>query len=289
MSRAAAVALAALALLAAAALAGAQQQPRQPEPNQLTPDGPATLQQRFLGIVAAVECEPAPYVLTSWSVRVGPGGRAGRVALRVPGRSASTPAVTLPATPGLYRFPTRVRSGCLPPTGDLALVQETGGHAVLFRYGEGDPGSDEAREVWRLDVFRAAAPTERLQGVRLVVRAGVEPDLDADLAGDRTQDRNGFGSRALGLAVPLRTPVTLRRRGDRFLVPVRVSRTRRVTVSVRAESGVDAYVARHRARLRRGVTRLRLPLPDDERLRVLSVTVSSPGLRPVTAGFVVVE
>ena len=70
---------------------------------ETTPDGPATLISSRIGSgFAAVGYSPHNRVLTSWTVTVGPGGRAGTVRPLVGGVVGDP--VELPATPGTYTF-----------------------------------------------------------------------------------------------------------------------------------------------------------------------------------------
>ena len=84
------------------------------------PTGPAS---RRVGHSA---CKP---VLTSWTVTVGRGGRAGHGA-PVVGRAVGDP-VELPATPGTYTFPAHAHVNWQDCGAEPGLIQETGEHAVL--------------------------------------------------------------------------------------------------------------------------------------------------------------
>src|SRR4051794_39924283 len=105
---------------------------------ELTPDGPATLMTQWHGAVTMEG--PRRDVLTGARVTVGPGGRGGGIWLRVVNHSSEKPVPVIhvrgpfapPAKPGTYTFP-------LPHEhwdyrdGDIGIVQETGGHALIAR------------------------------------------------------------------------------------------------------------------------------------------------------------
>lgn len=171
-------------------------------PDTLTPDGPATIRENWLGGIT-LEGRP-PEVLVGWKVTVGSGGNAGRVRLRVlrPGKKGtmvgSGPVEQLPSTPGTYAF--GLRPGIPYDYRDvgLALDQEVGGHAIVKTHApepEEDAEADPAR-LYAIDVFRPPLPdgargvayTERRMGQELLVRGIIETDFDEDRLGDKTQD-----------------------------------------------------------------------------------------------------
>jgi hypothetical protein len=143
-----------------------------------TPTGPATL------IASAAPYAQPGRVVTSWTVTVGPGGRAGVVHPLVDG-SPGDP-VQLPAVPGRYTF--ALPPGSAPPAG---LVQETGGHAIVLREGcrpTIERSLDPCETTW-LDVRRAGREDVRDRGARLAIAYNTEPDVDGDQRGDATADR----------------------------------------------------------------------------------------------------
>ena len=210
-----AAALTTLAALAAAPTAAAQE--------MLTPDGPATLRANWLGPSTSEGL--GPNALVGWRVTVGPGGRAGRVRLRVvSGGKAVTSRLTgpfewLPAEPGTYEF--RVP----PPTfhydyrtAGLALDQEVGGHGLV----EARPRSQNAFHLAHaMDVFRPPlAPdardvpySERQLDVELRLDHVVEADVDRDGFGDTSHDAGDLR---------LLRAIALPRRGGRLLLRARV-------------------------------------------------------------------
>ena len=168
----------------------------------LTPDGPATVRENWLGGIT-MEGRP-PEVLVGWKVTVGSGGNAGPVRLRVlrPGKNGtvvgSGPVERLPSTPGTYAFGLRPGIPYDYRDAGLALDQEIGGHAIVKTHApepEEDAESDPAR-LYAVDVFRPPLPdgarrvayTERRMGQELLVRGIVETDSDEDRLGDKTQD-----------------------------------------------------------------------------------------------------
>lgn len=173
-----------LALMPAAAVAAER------APTDLTPDGPANLTPRFTGASPAI-CG-GPRVLTGWRATVGSGGRSGQV--RVIALGADGPvvgeSVTLPAEPGTYTFPApHVHSGC--GGFGLGLAQSAGGHAVVWREAC-DPALApwaNACDAWHVDIDRDGQLRETWDGAGLALAAVDEPDIDADLRGDRTEDR----------------------------------------------------------------------------------------------------
>lgn len=186
-----------LALAAVAAIGPAEAAAEE----RLTPRGPSTIRQQYLGAHTA---EGRPHeIITRWKVRVGPGGKAGRVRLRVlhPGRMAtvkgSGPWEWLPAEPGTYEFPAPHVTYDYRDSG-LALDQEVGEHA-LTTFHPDDPAEDtmaDVGEINNLDVFRPPLAedardvehTERRKGERLRIGAITEPDIDHDAVGDLTED-----------------------------------------------------------------------------------------------------
>jgi hypothetical protein len=185
------VTVAALALLATPA----------PAQERLTPEGPATLRSTWQGAVPLYG--QANHILTKWSVTVGPGGRGGFVRLRVfhSGNTGTIIAngqrVWLPAEPGTYEFPAPHVSydGRF---NDLGIDQEAGGHAIVKAH-ENDPSRGEHSNPYELntvDVFRppladnanAVPYSERRKGESLSLGATVEPDIDEDSVGDRTEE-----------------------------------------------------------------------------------------------------
>ena len=172
-----------------------------------TPDGPATL----ISHAGPVTAAPGR-VLTSWTVTVAPGGRAGVVRPLIGGVAGE--GVELSATPGTYTFG-------LPHTAAEAqgLVQETGGQAIVARQGcrpEIDRSFDPCETTW-LDIRRPGEETVRDRGAQLAVTFNSEPDIDGDLRGDATEDRTDL---RVGV-VParerdgrLRVDVTLTNAGD---------------------------------------------------------------------------
>lgn len=186
------VALAALAAIGPAEAAAEE---------RLTPKGPSTIRQQYLG---AHTMEGRPHeIITRWKVRVGPGGKAGRVRLRVlhPGRRAtvkgSGPWEWLPAEPGTYEFPAPHVTYDYRDSG-LALDQEVGEHALITFYPD-DPAKEtmaDRGEINHLDVFRPPLAedardvehTERRKGEGLRIEEILETDLDHDALGDSTED-----------------------------------------------------------------------------------------------------
>ena len=215
-----------------------------PAPDTLTPDGPATLRKTWLGAVPAIAY--GPRVIVAWRIEVGPGGRGGPVALRVLRRNPNAPTTTgagtseirdLPAAPGSYEFPSRVRI----LDGDwFGLDQREGGHMILYTHppGDGDRWSDHsllnAVDVWRppLADGTSAQHGERLQGRQLLVTLRLERDVDSDGYGDLTQDLND-----------LATTATARRTARGVIV--------RAVVRNRGQRTVDQ--PRLRVKLRRGL------------------------------------
>ena len=188
--------LALVAALAAAPAAHAQDTP--------TPDGPLTIRERWLG-PSTMEGR-SPEVITKVSVKVGPGGKAGRIRVRMlEGWDRSSVEGNgdwewLPAEPGTYTF----RAPHVPydyRDSGIALDQETGGHVILTKYEDDpndpspsrhtDPYDLRASDVFRpplADDARDVQRSERLQGHELMVDATIERDSDQDLRGDATED-----------------------------------------------------------------------------------------------------
>ncbi|WP_028067198.1 hypothetical protein [Solirubrobacter soli] len=145
-----------------------------------TPDGPAT----FISHSRTAAMPESGRVLTSWTVTVAAGGRAGVVRPLV-GGVAGEP-VELPAAPGTYTFP--LAHTAAAPQG---LVQETGGLAIVSREAcrpTIERSLDPCETTW-LDVQRPDAETVRDRGAQLAVAFHTEPDVDGDLRGDLTEDR----------------------------------------------------------------------------------------------------
>ncbi|HEX8106002.1 MAG TPA: hypothetical protein VF533_25520 [Solirubrobacteraceae bacterium] len=169
-----------------------------PPPDTLTPEGPATIRENWLGGVTLEELPPQ--VLVGWKVTVGPGGRGGPVRLRVllAGNKGtvvgSGPVEQLPAEPGTYAF------GLFPGIpydhrdAGLALDQEAGGHAVVWTHPaepDLDPPQPDAVDVFRPplpDGARDVRYTERRKGQELAISGIIEVDRDEDHLGDETQD-----------------------------------------------------------------------------------------------------
>jgi hypothetical protein len=171
-----------------------------------TPTGPATL------IASAAPVAESGRVVTSWTVTVSPGGRAGVVRPLVDG-SPGDP-VELPARPGTYTF--ALPPGSAPP---LGLVQETGGHAIVVREACRPTiarSLDPCETRW-LDVRRAGREDVRDRGAHLAITYNTEPDVDGDQLGDTTADRTDLRVSALPARTPggsLRVDVTLTNAGS---------------------------------------------------------------------------
>jgi hypothetical protein len=197
-------------------------------PATLTPDGPATVWSPWLGPHVLVGLRPD--VLVGVRIAVGPGGRAGRVRLRVvqnvgePGRPARMgPWFTLPAAAGVYSFP----APHVPwddRYGAIAIDQQSGRQAIVETEAcrpDADEGDDPCDDVALVEFKPALAggisplrarPVEDLRGHRLAITAVHEPDADGDLVGDRSEDRTDLQVRS-----------TLERtRGERFVLTVTV-------------------------------------------------------------------
>jgi hypothetical protein len=123
--------------------------------------------------------------------------------------------VTLPAEPGAYTFPApHILHDYREVT--VGLDQETGGHAIAAQIrcepedGEGDICSSQSLDVYRPPLGPGVKPDRRLADVQrgrlLTIDRVTEPDVDADLAGDQTEDRTN-----------LRTSMTTRRISGRRL------------------------------------------------------------------------
>ena len=129
-----------------------------------TPDGPATLISSRTGSgFPRPATAPDGRVLTSWTVTVGPGGRAGTVRPLVGGVVGDP--VDLPATPGTYTF---ALAPCAPAA-PLGLVQETGGHAIVTREACRPAiarSLDPCETKW-VDIQRAGQGTMRDRGAQL--------------------------------------------------------------------------------------------------------------------------
>lgn len=237
-----AVLLAAAAAFAGGAAAATAPAAGQPAPvDALTPEGRATVRERFFGAISLEE--RLPEVLVGWRVTVGPGGNAGPVRLRVlrAGDSKATvvgsgPVEQLPATPGTYSFGLRRAIPYDYRDFDLALDQEVGGHAIVKVHPRESPdaGVRYYPSPWALDVFqprlaehaRGAPYAERRRGHELLLRAIVETDIDEDRRGDDTQDVGDLkllGARVAG------------RRGRKVVIRARV---RNVGTTVRDLPGI---------------------------------------------------
>ena len=176
---------------------------------ETTPDGPATLISSRTGSgFAAVGYSPGNRVLTSWTVTVGPGGRAGTVRPLVGGVVGDP--VELPATPGTYTFALAHAAATWP----LGLVQATGGHAIVTREGcrpAIDRSLDPCESKW-VDIQREGQEDVRDRGAQLAVEFNSEPDVDGDLRGDLTEDRTDLRVATIPSREPdgrLRVEVTL--------------------------------------------------------------------------------
>jgi hypothetical protein len=182
-------------VLAAAVLPGVSAPER-------TPIGPATL-------ISTVSPATAPggRVVMSWTVTVGPGGRAGIVRPLVDGVPGDR--VELPAAPGTYTF--ALAHTATPPAG---LVQETGGHAIVTREAcrpAIERVFDPCETKW-LDIRRPGVEDVRDRGAQLAIAYNSEPDVDGDLRGDLTEDRTDLRVSAIPAREPdgrLRVDVTL--------------------------------------------------------------------------------
>lgn len=188
-------------LLLALAAATAPPPPAAHAQDALTPEGPMTLRERWLG--ASTLEGRSPEVITRVRITVGRGGRAGRIRLRILDRADRATVKgtggweSLPAEPGTYELPApHVRYD--PRDSGIALDQETGGHAIVTRH-EDDPAKErwsDPYELQAIDVFRPPLAddardverSERLQGHELMVAPVIEPDSDEDLVGDRTEE-----------------------------------------------------------------------------------------------------
>lgn len=190
-----------LALIAAAP-AGAQQGASERFPADVaTPDGPATLYPHWTGPSTA-DCK-GDRAIVSFTVRVGPGSRAGRVRLSIvrTDRDVLTgvrigPWVELPAAPGDHRFVSSVHQGSCTTREEVALEQESGGHVIVHQHppgnGELDNDFSKLHELWLFQPPLAdgatGGPTERRQAHDLLMTWEVEGDGDRDGLGDATQD-----------------------------------------------------------------------------------------------------
>jgi hypothetical protein len=190
-------------LLAAALLVGGA------APAERTPDGPATL-------ISAWTVPPDQAdgsVLTSLTLKVGAGGRAGVVRPLV-GGVAGDP-IDLPATPGTYTF--RVRHARL--AAPLGLVQEAGGLAIMTREACRPTiarSLDPCETRW-VDIQRTGQGTTSDRGAQLAISFNTEPDADGDLRGDLTEDRTDLRVSAVPARERdgrLRVDVTLTNAGD---------------------------------------------------------------------------
>jgi hypothetical protein len=129
---------------------------------------------------------PPNSVATKWQIVVGPGGQAGRVRLQLTpslGDPVMSDPVDLPAEPGTYTFAApHIRFRRYFNMARVALVQETGGHAVI----KPEPDSSASEII----VSRAGQPDERIGHATLPIELLTEPDADEDGLGDTTEDRS---------------------------------------------------------------------------------------------------
>jgi hypothetical protein len=178
----------ALAVLATLLLASPAAAQNDVPADTATPDGAATLYPHWTGAVPSI-CY-GDRRITSFTLRVGAGGKPGRVRLRIVRYDGDTrtgvraaPWVDLPASPGDHRFPADLALGNCQTREDVALDQETGGHVIVHTYppGNGDPHNDMSKlnELW---VFRppladgaTATPAEKRQAERLLMTWETEP------------------------------------------------------------------------------------------------------------------
>jgi len=155
-------------LLAAALLVGGA------APAERTPDGPATL----ISAWTAPADQADGSVLTSLTVKVGAGGRAGVVRPLV-GGVAGDP-IDLPATPGTYTFPVRHVRLAAP----LGLVQEAGGLAIMSREACRPTiarSLDPCETRW-VDIQRTGQGTTSDRGAQLAISFNTEPTPTATCA-----------------------------------------------------------------------------------------------------------
>jgi hypothetical protein len=160
----------------------------------LTPEGPATLWNRYTG-VSTTEGRP-PEVLVGARITVGEGGRVGW--LRVLARMGDGPAVVsrnvyLPADPQTFTV-------ALPPlrwdyrVGRVGIEQDIGQHALITQQlCQPDLGryADPCQTMW-LDGF-AEGPRA---GAQLSIAPIFESDVDEDFAGEGGADRHDLQIRA---------------------------------------------------------------------------------------------
>ena len=174
---------------------------------ELTPTGPATLTS-----TAAPATAPGGRVVLSWTVTVGPGGRAGVVRPLQDGVPGDP--VRLPAAPGTYTF--ALPHTATPPAG---IVQETGGHAIVTREAcrpAIERAFDPCETKW-LDIRRPGVEDDRDRGAQLAIAYNSEPDADGDLRGDLTEDRTDLRVSAIPAREAdgrLRVDVTLTNAGS---------------------------------------------------------------------------
>jgi hypothetical protein len=160
----------------------------------LTPEGPATLWNRFTGVPTS-EGRP-PEVLVGARVTVGEGGRAGWI--RVLARMGDGPAVVsrnayLPAEPQTFTV-------ALPPlrwdyrVGRVGIEQDIGGHALISQHAcQPDLGRyADPCQIMSLDGF-AEGPRA---GAQLSIVPIFEPDVDEDFAGEGGADVHDLQIRA---------------------------------------------------------------------------------------------
>jgi hypothetical protein len=171
----------------------------------LTPAGPATLYDDWHG--GQTDEGLSPQLLTGLKVTVAPGGNAGPIRLRVydreTGMAHEAAPVTLPAESGTYTFGA---PHVLHDYRDVSfgLDQEVGGHAIAAQIrcepGEGDVCNDQSVDVYRPPLGSSIKPDRRLAEVQrgrvLTIEPVVESDVDADLAGDETEDRTNLRASA---------------------------------------------------------------------------------------------
>jgi hypothetical protein len=223
-------------------------------------------------------------VITSWQVASGQASSttAGvQMRLRllrggVPIAGATTPYVTLPlGEPGLHSFPARLP---LDPDGELGLdlaVLGTGGGPGSAPIAHREAGLGEVGEWAPALGAGAQGITSYLHDTELLLAARVEPHIDGDGYGDRTQDRCAYDPRRHSSCLPDRLRPTFRvdnKRRQNFLATGRVSFT--VTPSEFSEVRAGAQlqtpavtwgVYGDRAWVRRGSATLVLELPPRPR------------------------
>jgi hypothetical protein len=247
----------------------------------LTPDGPATLMNRYTGAHTAEGRRTQ--VLMAVRVEVGVGGRAGTVRLRA-GMLGKPTAVgepfTLPAEPGTYTFPAPRVNGDYRQA-RIGLDQFEGGHAIVTREAcrpERLQYGDPCQIQW-LDVFAGSPPpgeagaAQMLGGTKLALTPVYEDDTDGDLRGDESEDRTDLQLRVrsrVDRRGRLRSTLTVRNAGPEPATSPIIR-----AFEGRARWGAACLpVDRDPGRRDRGACRLRPIRPGSSR----SVTVrSAPG------------